>query len=376
MKSSQLYFSKTSRRLLILLMIIHILGTIFAYTVYANLSSLGDGYLPKNYSPEAYGLSGFSSTWMVHGIYYYVGNFLPGIWAPLVLGQIVAIATWHVFRDVYSYINRQLFWVCNLFPHFLVWSGSSSKEQIVIISGIFVIGFAAKRSFSVHRLTIMSLFLVCLSLAIIGIIRPNYFVTYFTIFITSLFAPMLNKTKIYRFSVGIWTVIITTLLTFSAIFYLTFFSKNVIDFMKHVENSFLSLPGVSNRQYIETENISDFLYNSLWGIPQGLIGPTIGEAMWKPIQFPVFLEGIFYLSILCYLFAKLLKLAHASNITRIHILPYFFATLVVIYVSYPYLIFNPGSALRYKQAIHPILIFYPLLVLAYARSYNLIWRKL
>ena len=148
-------------------MTVHILGTIVAYTVYVNLSSLGDGYTGRWDGGRA-----FDRTILVHATYYYIGIFLPGFWTPLALGQIVAIATWHAFRDVYLQINRQIFWACNLFPHFLIWSGSSSKEQIIIIFGIFVISFAAKRSFLGHRLTIMSLFLVCLSLAIICFIRP------------------------------------------------------------------------------------------------------------------------------------------------------------------------------------------------------------
>ena len=132
----------------------------------------------------------------------------------------------------------------------------------------------------------------------------------------------------------------------------------------------------SNRYNIQWDNILDFFYNSLWGIPQGFIGPTLFEAISKPIQFPVFLEGVVYLFILCYLFVKIFKLAGASNMLRVHILPYYFMALVIVFVSYPYLIFNAGTALRYKQAMHPVLIFYPLLILAYARANNLITRKL
>ena len=363
-------------------MIVHILGTIVAYTIYVKLSSLGDGYLPKDYiqALPLYG-EGISRSSFVHGIYYYIGNFLhdqSGFWAPLALGQIVAIATWHAFRDVYSQINRQLFWVCNLFPHFLIWSGSSSKEQIVIIFGVFVIGFVAKRLFFAHRLTIMNLLFVCFSLFIIYFIRPNYFLIYFTIFLTTLFAPTLNKAKLYRFSVGLWFFIFS-LITMIALFFasaFTSFFKHIIDFMKGIEGHFLDLPGRTNRYNIQWETISDFLYNSLWGIPQGFIGPTLAESISKPILFPVFLEGIAYLFILCYLFIKLLKLAYAINKLRVYILPYFLVVLVIVFVSYPFGIFNPGSALRYKQVLHPVLFFYPLLILAYAGLNNSIREKL
>ncbi len=380
MKSSLLSSNSSSRRLLIQLMAAHILGTIVAYTVYIRLSSLGDGYAPRDFVGFDGGdAADFSSSILVHGIYYYVGALFPGFLAPMALGLVVAIATWHAFRDVYKQINRKLFWVCNLFPHFLIWSGSSSKEQIVLIFGIIVISFVAKRSFATSRLNIFSMALVFLSLAVICFIRPNYFVIYFTIFVTSLIAPTLHKIKINRLSIGIWvfTFILTIMgaVIFAAV-NTTLFSKDIIVFMKMVEYSFMNYDAGSNRYNIQWNDLSDFFYNSLWGIPQGFIGPTLFEAITKPIQFPVFLEGVIYLFILCYLFVRIFRLASVSNMLRVHILPYYFMVLVIVFVSYPYLIFNAGSALRYKQAMHPILIFYPLLILAYARANNLIRKKL
>ena len=156
----------------------------------------------------------------------------------------------------------------------------------------------------------------------------------------------------------------------------TISNKDILDWMTAVEAMFLGYDGGSNRYNIQWNDVSDFFYNSLWGIPQGLIGPTLFEAATKPLQLVVFLEGVFYLFIFCYLFLRILKLSSTSNMLRVHILPYYFIALVIVFVSYPYLIFNAGSALRYKQAMHPVLIFYPLLILAYARANNLIKKKL
>ena len=220
-----------------------------------------------------------------------------------------------------------------------------------MIFGIIVIGFAAKRSFATSRLNIISIVIVFLSLALIYYIRPNYFVIYFTIFVTSFIAPTLHKIKIYRLSIGIWifTFILTLLgaIIFAAV-NTTFFSKDVIVFMERVEASFMNYDAGSNRYNIQWNDLSDFFINSLWGIPQGFIGPTLFEAITKPVQFPVFLEGVVYLFILFYLFFRILMLASASNMLRVHILPYYFMALVIVFVSYPYLIFNAGSALRYK----------------------------
>ena len=251
----------------------HILGTLVAYTVYIKLSSLGDGYSPEDFQ----GFDGedphrFSSSILVHAIYYLVGALLPGFLAPMALGLVVAIATWHAFRDVYTQINRKLFWACNLFPHFLIWSGSSSKEQIVMIFGIIVIGFAAKRSFANSSLHITSMVIVFLSLAMLFLIRPNYFVIYFTIFVTSLIAPTLHKMKINRLSIGIWafTFILTTMgAVFIAAINTTFFSEDVINFMKMVEASFMNYEAGSNRYNIQWDDLSDFFLIHCGGSRKG-----------------------------------------------------------------------------------------------------------
>jgi hypothetical protein len=363
-----------SRGLLVRLVAAHIFGTLFAYLIYARFTQLGDGYNPANYQAYTAIHEGLTSTLLTYGVYAALGAVFPGFLAPMVLGIVVAIVTWFAFRDVYPHLSKKLFWTCNLFPHFLVWSGASSKEQLVIISGIIVINFAAKRSFAAKRLN-LGLVFVFFALWILFLMKPNYFVMYSVIFLTSLFSPWLNKIVSKRLSVGVW-MLPFILSTMGVTLYLsqtgTFFSEDVVEFMQRVQHSFLAYKTAgSNRTGIQWNDISDFIYHSLWGIPQGFIGPTLLEAISKPVQFPALLEGLVYFSILGYLFVKLAKLARTSRTLKVHILPYMFISFVIVFISYPYLIFNPGSALRYKQAMHPILIFYPLLILGYSRANHL-----
>lgn len=364
--------NKASRGLLIGLMAAHVFGTLFAYIVYINFSSLGDGYHPEEFQRvrTLYG-SDFASTVLVWGIYYFVSAVLPGILAPMFLGMLVALLIWRAFRYIYAYVDRKIFWICNLFPHFLVWSGSSSKEQIVIICGILVISFVSRYSFGTRPSNI-SFLLTIFALGIIFIIRPNYFVIYFTIFLIAILAKRLNASVAGRFSFGVWIVSLTLsifTLLFILTFHNTFFSEDVVNFMLAVQDSFLSYEAAgSNRTNIRWNVLSDFFYNALWGIPQGFIGPTFFEILSKPIQAPAFLEGLIYLLILFYLLYKLLQLSRSYRPLRLHILPFIFVGFCIIFVSYPYLIFNPGSALRYKQSLHPLLVFYPLLILAYFRA--------
>lgn len=357
-----------------MLMAAHLFGTFFAYTIYINLSSLGDGYLPESFVGFNSDNTSAFSTMLVHAIYAYLGIFLPGFMAPMLLGLVVAFVTWRTFRDVYRHINPKIFWICNLFPHYLVWSGSSSKEQIVIICGLIIINFVTKNTFLKKRLTFSNIIPVFISLSFIYIIRPNYFIIYLTIFLLSLHAGSLIKTINNKFTVGVYILIFSLSIIISSSFLslnAKFMDEDIIFYMKYVEASFLSYEAGSNRINIQWVDLSDFLVNSLWGIPQGFIGPTLLEAIVKPMQIPVFIEGIIYLSVLVYLFINLFKMAQNSKKMRMHILIYLFVTMIIIFISYPFLIFNPGSALRYKQSLHPILIFYPLLILAYAKAHSL-----
>ena len=365
--------NKSSRGLLIGLIAAHVFGTLIAYTVYIKFSSLGDGYLPESYEAVRELYEGrFASTIFVWAIYYYVGKVFPFFLAPMFFGLIIAILIWNAFRNVYIYTGRKLFWVCNLFPHFLIWSGTSSKEQIVIICGIIIINFVARHLFS-SRKSIISLFYAIIALGIVLFIRPNYFVIYFTIFITAFSAPLLNKIITERLSAGVWFVafiLSITLLTLVLTLHETFLSTEVINWMQKTQYSFLAYNSGSNRTDIQWNDLYDFFYNSLWGMPQGFIGPTFKEILSKPIQAPAFLEGVVYLIIISYLLYKLIQLAKSYRSLRVHLFPFIFVGFCIIFVSYPYLIFNPGSALRYKQSLHPLLVFYPLLILAYIRAKN------
>ncbi len=371
MKNKIQAISIISSALLFKLVIIHIFGTVFAYEIYIKISKLGDGYQPQYF--EGFTGSIFNSTYIVHAIYYIIGSVLPGYLAPMLLGILIAILIWKAFKDIYIFVNKKFFWICNLFPHFLIWSGSSSKEQIVIICGLIIIDFSAKYIFLKKKIN-FEIILVIFSFFILFIIRPNYFLIYFTVFLSALL--LRDLPQFYKnLSINIFII----LLLFFIIFIFSFFllNQSFIDFylndwMKRVEFSFLVYDtAYSNRYEIIWYDIYSFLFNLIWGVPQGLIGPTLLEVIKKPIQIPAFLEGLVYLYILCYLNFKIFKICFISNFLKYHLILYLFVALIVLFISYPYLVFNPGSALRYKQSLHPILIFFPLLILGNFREKTL-----
>ena len=120
---------------------------------------------------------------------------------------------------------------------------------------------------------------------------------------------------------------VTMIASLLAYAFTPFFTNDVIDFMIEVEGHFLNLPGGSNRMDIQWETISDFLYNALWGIPQGFIGPTlIRESINRATTISCFFRvTIFCLYFVIYLLNYLSL--HIYNELRVYIFALFFCVI-------------------------------------------------
>ncbi|HHH2222277.1 TPA: hypothetical protein ACPY4Y_003873, partial [Yersinia enterocolitica] len=111
--------------------------------------------------------------------------------------------------------------------------------------------------------------------------------------------------------------------------------------------------------------VLDYFNNILWGIPVSLIGPTLRETIDRIIYLPFFIEGVIGFSLMIYIFYRLYKISNEDIVYK----KYFYfsfipAMLIILLIHYPFGLFNPGAAIRYKQNITPLIYFYPLLVLA------------
>jgi hypothetical protein len=87
------------------------------------------------------------------------------------------------------------------------------------------------------------------------------------------------------------------------------------------------------------------------------------ETINRPAFAPFFLEGLFSILLMIFVILNTLQLINVNNALR-KVVVYGFlpAAVVAIIIHYPFGIFNPGSATRYKQALVPLLYLYPLLL--------------
>ena len=121
----------------------------------------------------------------------------------------------------------------------------------------------------------------------------------------------------------------------------------------------------ANRFNVIWEKPTDIITNLWWGLPIGIIGPTLHEVFVRPIMLPAFLEGLFSLALFVYL---IITTIHAALINPKYnafiILGFIPAILIGLMLNYPMGIFNPGAAIRYKQSLAPLFYFYPLLLMS------------
>ena len=135
--------------------------------------------------------------------------------------------------------------------------------------------------------------------------------------------------------------------------------------MSTFQSYFLSYNGNTNRSNIEWDSAASFFSNMPWGIPFSIIGFTPAEVLENVKYLPAFLEGIISFLFLIWLLIKLIGRAKVDlNVRSALYLCFLPALFIIILAHYPLGIFNPGSAIRYKQSLAPAFYFYPLFILS------------
>tara|TARA_Y100000031_G_C8108217_1_gene332115 strand:- start:336 stop:731 length:396 start_codon:yes stop_codon:yes gene_type:complete len=119
-------------------------------------------------------------------------------------------------------------------------------------------------------------------------------------------------------------------------------------------------------EYLEWNNIFDFIKNLILGSYSAFSGPTFHEIIKRPILFIYFFEGIFINLIIIYLLIKIINVRNKIyNFSFIFVFGLISSYILLIIIHYPLGIFNLGSSMRYKQSLIPFFVFLPYMILHY-----------
>jgi len=345
------------------------LGTFFAVFIFAKFSSLGDSHAYLSGS-HAHGDMLSSRTALLGNLAFALKNiFGLDLFVHLLFSLASGFGLWLSlsFLQPFHVKTKKLLFIVLISPSFLVWSGVVSKEALVIlpIGGLmylycrYLLG-----SFKVSSYIWFIIFVIMLLF-----IRPNFFPVYTMIFISTYI--IMNK-NLTRLSYGVLVLLMAICVSFILFYIINNFSFEIDYAIYMSKRMFLAYESDTNRYWVEWDSFSDYFYNMYWGIPFSIIGPLPSEAMNRVAFIPFLLEGIFYFSFIFYVDILLYKVAKRSSIG----LKLFWIVLIPnqvfsLLLFYPLGVFNPGSALRYKQPLIYVLYILPLIL----REYLLIQKK-
>ena len=280
-----------------------------------------------------------------------------------------------MFKDSYRFINKYILFLSLSLPHFLIWTGVTTKELLsVALFSIFI-----KQVFNiVDKSTVNKKILIFTGIVAV-FLRPHYGIAYLYLFFSTVLITYIYRRGYNIFSKGVvFTTYALLFLIFIGLLYYSFehWEGGLIEVMKKSKNYFVHYSGSSTRYHLEQEwqTASDFFSFIPSGLFISLVGPTFNESAVRPIFFIPFIEGITYISICSYLYFGLFikSLSFRSNLFfSLFIYSFIPALFLLMLAHYPLAVWNPGTALRYKQALVPLMVFYPLLVLGLFRKNKL-----
>jgi hypothetical protein len=350
------------------LLAIKVFGTLFGTFVYSRFTSLGDSgrYLSAEAEFSVNTLT--ERTSFADLIFGRLASAFSDIGASMLTSVLLGYIIYYLFFRSYKYVPKATFWVCLLLPHFIVWSSSAGKEVIALIGFMLVVKSCVDLAiYSTHSLK-QTLVGVALGL----VMRPHYFIAYSYLFVLTYIAARKKTTKFLKLSNGVLLSLLILFLIPSVVilalsygYWVTFLS----DIMSTSQSYFLPFQGAgANRLDISWGEPWDFFANFWWGMPASIIGPTILESLRRPLFIPVFFEGVLSFYLIFHLLFQLLRSSKEESKYRyIIILGFIPALILALIVHYPFGLFNPGSAVRYKQSLAPLFYFYPLLLIAESR---------
>lgn len=324
----------------------------FAEFVYSHLTRLGDTpkYLSSSieFSPHVF----LSSTGLMKttgGVF----GMLPSPIYHLPLCLLSFYGVFYLYKKLVEcgLINtrkdRVYYYLLFSLPSVGVWTSIHSKESVGIFFSSICSVFICKLIFSNRlRYSFFDWMLLITSLYLMIIFKPQYVIAFFNI------SVFLICRKVFGARVLLFILICAVIIQVVLLDYL----QPIIDWYAiQMYAHFDSDIAQSTRENIFLTE-GDFYRNIIPGIFIAFIGPTVNESIASPIKFMAFLESCFIVLIL-----SPVLMIHFKKmiILRINVLYLSIAVLFVfwiLFMHYPFGIFNPGSAIRYRNNFMPFFV--------------------
>ncbi|MFS1439385.1 hypothetical protein [Shewanella sp. 10N.286.48.A6] len=335
-----------------LLLLTKLFYIFFAEYIYSMLTRLGDTpkYLSSSIEVNLRAL--YSSTQLMKttgGILGYLPA--PLYHVPLCLlswyGLVFLYKQLSINGIVYRETDRIKFYIVFSLPSVAVWSSIHSKEAVGVffasVLSTLIIKFSSREKFNFDKFYVL---IVLFSGYLLLTFKPQYFISLFSILLYFLLSR--------RFSY-IWAFCVLFLGLTIQLYLLYYFQPLVDMYALQMHAHFDSAMAKSTRENIFL-NDWDFYKNAPSGLLVAFIGPTISESVTSPPKFLAFAESLILVVILLPIFLHQAGRFLVLKINVNHLAIILLLIFWLLFVHYPFGIFNPGSALRYRVNFLPFLV--------------------
>jgi hypothetical protein len=319
----------------------------FAIFVYAKLTTLGDA--SSYISGSKLNLNNFyyNSTSMMSFFGLMISKVLGSILVHFPFMILSFYGIWYSVKRL-SLTNRELFFILLIlsFPSFGVWTSIVSKEAVgVFFMGIilgYFIDLIKNKNRNIKLIEYIALYLLL-------IFKPQYFIAILSIFIfikLSYFFKLKNIGKLFLF--------LTHVIIIISLFW---YFRDIINELSYTMPKHFTMEAGSTRENTIWLENNDVFYNAPYGMFIAFFGPTINEAIDKPIQLLAFIES----SIICIIaFFFISKASYIVLLTKKINILYFslfnIAVFWLLFVHYPFGVLNAGSGIRYRENFYGFLV--------------------
>lgn len=354
--------TKTYEGLMSLLFLTKIAYILIALFVFRPMVGLGDvdGYLS---SSLFFDVSVFYSSTSFMRFWGAIFGFLPDVLAqlPLMLlsfyGLMYFLKTCKKHQLIESSAHKTVFFVFVATPSFAMWSSVHSKEAVGVFFSSIIISEIINIYFN-HKVNSKKLLL--LSIYLCFLFKAQYMVA----IINAIMIMKLSKAfknQYVSFCIFIVAVLVQLLILAKMSYFIDELSFSMY-------SHFDTATADSTRENIFFES-GDFFRHAPYGMFISFFGVTISEVIDSPFKVIFFIEGLLLIAIILYLFLSVFR---GILDLKFNYIAFFLIVLVffwLLFVHYPFGVFNAGSALRYRTNFMMLLI--GLLFMVNKRRYNI-----
>lgn len=328
--------------------IIKLIYMILAIAVISKFTTLGDTfdyfYLNKpqfGTLSELFLNSTFYMNITGHTLYLLTGKFIANI--PFIFLTVYGI--YYPLKRI-PHTNKQLIFLLSILslPSFGIWTSICSKESVgVFFMGVilgYCIDLIERKRKKPNLLEFFSFFLLL-------IFKTQYLPAILVIimftFISNKFG-LRKEGKTIIFFLGLICLLI-----------LLYLVRDYAQTFAEILPAHFSQKSHSTRENIFWVYQYDIYYYAIQGMYISFMGPTINEALNNKMQLFVFIESYIILALFIIFFIRTF-MQDRINLYLFYLL--IFPLILILLVHYPFGIFNPGSAIRYRENFYAFLVIY------------------